>query len=517
MSLVSSKIREILEIKNLSAGGRRRIRDLDHRPNCPAPPQFLFPDCSPHSSANSQALHFLYLNFLAHTILTMSNTTYQIFVTGHSKTLAISLGIAATVTELSLLIEDRTGIPVECQSLFYGGKRLHAENATVSSFAVSSGDTVMLNIRSPPPQPEDLGMSLQECIELVTETPLALQRVHNSFKNTKQVVRAAVLSDWKSLAFCSKELLSDTTFLISLAKSIQVKVGLKPPAMSIHATPTTESSNTSTSTNQGNNTLTFSSTDVNFLSCISSRQLNDHSTTKLLHEDPSFIMDLVRHDQINAYAYASIHCKDIILHEFCHLYLSRMYLHGRNPYCTGALIPELFQTTEELVEVINITCNLFPNQPGIAHRRFELFDLVSKECLQNITNKNLSELTPGHGFFGLGHGFYSVPNFYLYATDHAWNRVEWSNAVLSSLITSNNGNAAIYLALKKIGNKSLLKTLSFLIQNYATRFDKTFLWDYIGFRQSNETFCPPMSGDEIIRTLGLVAPFMLVDPQVMLV
>jgi len=191
-----------------------------------------------------------------------------------------------------------------------------------------------------------------------------------------------------------------------------------------------------------------------------------------------------------------------------------MYLHGRNPYCTGALIPELFQTTEELVEVINITCNLFSTRLRV---RFELFDLVSKECLQNITNKNLSELTPGHGFFGLGHGFYSVPHFYLYATDHAWNRVEWSNAVLSSLITSNNGNAAIYLALKKIGKKSLVKTVSFLKQYYAKRFDKTFLWDYIGFRQSNESFCPPMSEDEIDRTLGLAAPYLLVDPLVMLV
>ena len=488
----------------------------------------------------------------------MSNTTYQIFVTGHSKTLAISLGTATTVAELSLKIQDRSGIPPECQILFYGGKRLCTENATVSSFAVSSGDTVMLNIRMPPPQPENLGMSLQECIKLVTETPLALQCVHNSFKNSKQVVRIAVVNDWKSLAFCGKELLLDPTFLMSLAKSIliqHVNTVSKKGQNYAHGgrsrkninvplgTPTTKPSSTSTSTNPSN-TLNFSSTDVNStfsstdLSCISSIHLS-----KLLHAAPSFVIGLVKHDQINAYASASYHCKKVILQEFCHLYLSRMYLHGRNPYCTGALIPEMFQTTEELVEVIKITCTLFERLPVGYHQRFELLDLVSKECLQNITNKNLSELTPGHGIFGLGrHGFYSVPNFYLYATDHAWNRVEWSNAVLSSLITSNNGNAAIFLALLKIGKTALVKTVSFLKQYYATRFDKTFFLDYIGFRndfrQRNETLpCPPMSGgfrkgfrqrnetlpyppmsgDEIDRILGLAAPYLLVDPLVMLV
>jgi len=480
----------------------------------------------------------------------MSNTTYQIFVTGHWKTLAISIGSTTTVTELSLIIQDRTGIPPECMSLFNGGKRLYAENdRTVSSFAVSSGDTVMLNIRMPPAQPEDLGMSLQECIKLVTETPLALQCVHNSFKNSKQVVRIAVVNDWKSLAFCSKELLLDPTFLMSLAKSIliqHVNTVSKKGQNYAHGgrsrkninvplgTPTTKPSSTSTSTNPSN-TLNFSSTD---LSCISSIHLS-----KLLHAAPSFVIGLVKHDQINAYASASYHCKKVILQEFCHLYLSRMYLHGRNPYCTGALIPEMFQTTEELVEVIKITCTLFERLPVGYHQRFELLDLVSKECLQNITNINVSELTPGHGIFGLGrHGFYSVSNFYLYATDHAWNRVEWSNAVLSSLLASHSGNAAIFLALLKIGKTALVKTVSFLKQYYATRFDKTFFLDYIGFRndfrQRNETLpCPPMSGgfrkgfrqrnetlpyppmsgDEIDRILGLAAPYLLVDPLVILV
>lgn len=457
----------------------------------------------------------------------MSNTTYQIFVSGHWKTLAISLSTATTVAELSLKIQDRTGIPPECQSLFHGGKRLYAENdPTVSSFAVSSGDTVILNIRMPPPQQEDVGMSLQECIELVTETPLALENLPNSFKNSKQIVRIAVVNDWKSLAFCSEELLLEPTFLMSLAKLIQLQISSR--SMGEQNVPlgtsTTEPFSTSTST-KPTNTLNFSSTDVNFLSCISSTfSLTDLSSmssiqlSKFLHGVPSFVIGLVKHDQINAYASASDHCKQVIFQEFCQLYLSRMYLHGRNPYRTGALIPEMFQTTEELVQVIKITCTLFERLPVGSRQRFELLDLVSKKCYQNITNINLSELTPGHGIFGLGHGFYSVPNFYLYATDHAWNRVEWSKAVLSSLIASNSGNDAIFLALLKIGKTALVKTVSFLKQYYARRFDKTFFLDYIGFRQSNKTLpCSPMSGDEIDRILGVAAPYLLVDPLVMLV
>ena len=365
----------------------------------------------------------------------------QIFVIGVGKTLAIDIESTTTVDELTMLIQDRTGLRPQMQSLYKGIKSIYPMNITCNptlhSFGIASGDTISIKIRvQPKPEPKVIkGPIIVGCqsknlnpifhkydsefwIAKVYKNPMHLAQVPPFFRNDKTVVQVAVLKNWNSLQFASINLLSDPIFLVELAKQY----------------------------NHQNN-LPLECCGVNFLDYVSKPE--SKPTLQSMQHDSNFVMQLIEQNQIQAYTSATRSVQKDILGHVCSFIIQKMDQRNERKTPSPRLQLQLFHTPEEFNCVVKI---------AFCSHRFELLDLVSTRCLQEIT-KQLSTNMSKENRISLHYSMISSVSVWFNASTYCMNRVEWCTAMLLSLLVASE-NHTIYQALSRIGRKAILSIKS---------------------------------------------------------